>query len=46
MSPLTLQGKGGKNWLDYQNLIEGGATYNDQQDDPFIVETMASEDME
>jgi len=26
VSPLTIQGKGGKNWMDYLRLIEGGAT--------------------
>ena len=46
MSPLTLQGEGGKNWMDYRRLIEGGATYKDLQGHPFIVETTAGEDGE
>jgi len=46
VSPLTIQGRGGEKWLDYQSLIEGGATYNDLQDHPFVVKTTAGEDVE
>jgi len=46
VSPLTIQGRGGRNWLDYQSLIQKGGTINDLQDHPFIVETTAGEDVE
>jgi len=46
VSPLTIQGRGGKNGLDYQSLIQKCGTYKDLQDHPFIVETTAGEDVE
>jgi len=46
VSPLTIQGRGGGKWIDYQSLIEGGATYKHLQDHHFVVETTAGEDVE
>jgi len=46
VSPLTIQGSGGRNWLGYQTLIQNGGTHRDLQDHPFIIETTAGEDIE
>ena len=44
--PLTIQGKGGANWLDYQTKIQEGSSFDDMQDLPFVIETTAGEDAE
>ena len=46
VSPLTIQGQGGANWLDYQAKIQEGSSVEDMQDHPFVTETMAGEDAE
>jgi len=46
VSPLSIQGRGGKNWIDYRRLIEGGEIYKDVKDNHFDVETTVGEDVE